>query len=194
MAARRRSDPAARDARCGAGDRARGNRREGRRLTAGRLIGSIILPTLVAATGVRSLVTQRIQAQNAENRQLEVALRPLRRETAEVDALTGVIADFLARSQVTKVLAESSSPAAEAFAELSRLSGDIVLNEARVDQMHIVAAGIARSDAAARQMVEQLAAAQFFVNPRIARTDPAPAGDPYGPAARAFRLEADLRH
>ena len=123
-----------------------------------------------------------------------MALRPLRRETAEVDALKSAIADFMARSQVTKVLSESSSPAAEAFAELSRLPRDIVLNEARIDQMHIVAAGIARSEATARQMVEQLGKARFIVNPRIAQIDPAPAGDPYGPDARAFRLEADLRY
>ena len=118
----------------------------------------------------------------------------MRRETAEVDALKDVVAGYLARHQVTKVLSESSSPAAEAFAELSRLPRDIVLTEARADAMHLVAAGVARSDAAVRQMVEQLGAARFIVNPRVAQTDPAPAGDPYGPAARMFRLEADLRH
>ena len=144
--------------------------------------------------GVRSFVAHRVEAQNAENRQLEAALRPLRRETAEVDALKDAIAEYIARNQVAKVLAESSSPAAEAFAELSRLPRDIVLTEARIDAMHLVAAGVARSDTAARQMVEQLGAARFFVNPRIAQIDPAPAGDPYGPGARAFRLEADLRH
>ena len=122
-----------------------------------------------------------------------MALRPLRRETVEVDALKSVIAGFIARHQVAKVLSESSSPAAEAFAELSRLPRDIVLNEARIDGMHLVAAGVARNEASARQMVDQLGAAHFFVNPRIAQIDPSPLGDPYGPGARAFRLEADLR-
>lgn len=105
-----------------------------------------------------------------------------------------MIADYLARNQVTKVLSESSSPAAEAFAELSRLTRDIVLTEARIDTMHLVATGVARSDAAAHQMVEQLGAARYILHPRIAQIDAAPAGDPYGPGARAFRLEADLRH
>ena len=123
-----------------------------------------------------------------------MALRPLRRETAEVDALKDLIAEYLVRSQVAKVLAEGSSPAAETFAELSRLSRDIVLTDARIDAMHLVAAGVARSEAAARQMVEQLGAARYIVNPRLAQIDPAPTGDPYGAGARAFRLEADLRH
>ena len=121
-------------------------------------------------------------------------MRPLRRETAEVDTLKALIAEYLARSQVAKGLAESSSPAAEAFAELSRLSRDIVLTDARIDAMHLVATGVARSEAAAREMVEHLGTARFIVNPRIAQIDPAPAGDPYGASARAFRLEADLRH
>ena len=154
----------------------------------------VALATLVAAAGVRSFVAERLEAQQAENKQLEGALRSLRRETAEADALRDVIADFLSRSQVSKVLAEESSPAAEAFAELSRLPREIVLTHAQANGMQLVATGVARSEAAARQMIEQLGATRIITNPRIAKIDPAPAHDPYGPGARVFQLEADLRH
>ena len=60
--------------------------------------------------------------------------------------------------------------------------------------MQLVVGGVARTEAAARQMLEQLGKARFITNPRIAKIDPAPAHDPYGPAARVFQLEADLRH
>jgi len=153
-----------------------------------------VLATLVAAAGVRSFVTQRIEAQEAENKQLEGALRGLRRETAEADALRELIADYLARSQVTRVMQEESAPAAEAFAELSRLGGDIVLTQAQVNGMHLVANGVARTEGAAQEMVRQLGSMRFFLNPRIAKIDPAPAHDPYGPGARVFTVEADLRH
>ena len=153
-----------------------------------------MLATLVAAAAVRSFITGRVEAQQAENRQLEAALRPLRRDTAEADALRDVIADYLSRSQVSKVLAEESSPAAEAFAELARLPRDIVLTHAQANGMQLVATGVARTEAAARQMIEQLGATRFITNPRIAKIDPAPAHDPYGAGARVFQLEADLRH
>jgi len=143
---------------------------------------------------VRSFVAERLEAQQAENKQLEGALRSLRRETAEADALRELIGDYLARSQVTKAMQEESAPAAEAFAELSRLGGDIVLTQAQANGMQLVATGVARSEAATRQMIEQLGAARFITNPRIAKIDPAPAHDPYGPGARVFQLEADLRH
>jgi len=152
-----------------------------------------VLATFVAAAGVRSLITHRIDAQREENRQLAAALKALRRETAEADALHDLIADYLSRSQIAKVMREESSPAAEAFAELSRLPGDIVLHRAQANGLQLVASGVARSEAAARKMVEQLGAMRFITNPRIARIDPAP-GDPFGAEARAFQLEADLRH
>ena len=59
--------------------------------------------------------------------------------------------------------------------------------------MQLVASGVARSEAAARKMVEQLGAMRFIANPRLSRIDPAP-GDPLGAEARAFQLEAELRH
>jgi Tfp pilus assembly protein PilN len=139
-------------------------------------------------------VVERLEAQQAENKQLEGALRPLRRETAEADALRDVITDYLSRSQVSKVLAGESSPAAEAFAELSRLPADIVLTHAQANGMHVIASGVARSDASARKMIEQLGAMRFIANPRIAKIDPAPTQDPFGAQARVFQLEADLRH
>jgi Tfp pilus assembly protein PilN len=140
-------------------------------------------------------VTQRIDAQQLENQRFEqLALRIMRRETAEVDAHRDLVSDYLSRSQVAKVLAEDSSPAAEAFADLSRLPADIVLTHAQVDGMHVTATGVARSEASARKMIEQLGAMRFIANPRIARIDPAPAQDPFGAQARVFRLEADLRH
>jgi len=142
---------------------------------------------------VRSLITHRIEAQREENRQLAAALKDLRRETAEADALHDLIADYFSRSQVAKVMREESTPAAEAFAELSRLPRDIVLTRAQANGMQLVASGVARSEADARRMVEQLGAMRFIANPRIARIDPAP-GDPFGAEARAFQLEADLRH
>ena len=89
---------------------------------------------------------------------------------------------------------EYSSPAAEVFAELSRLPNDIVLTRAAASEMQLVATGVARSEAAARKMVEQLGASRFITNPRIAKIDPAPASDPFGAEARTFQLEADLKH
>ena len=157
-------------------------------------MASVALATLFVATGVRSFIQQRIEAQQTENRQLEATLRPLRRETAEVDAMKHQIVELLARGQVTRALSEESPPAAEAFAELSRLPRDLVLTHAEVNGMHLVAAGVARSEAAARQLLEQLGSAQFIINPRIAKIDPAPASDPFGTGAQVFRLEADLRH
>ena len=159
-----------------------------------RVVAAVLVATLVAAGAIHFHVTQRIEAQQAENHELEATLRSLRRETADADALRSRIADYLARSQVTKVLAEESSPAAEAFAELSRLPADIVLRHAQANGMQLVASGVARSDAAAQRMIEQLGAMRFISNPRIAKIDPAPAHDPYGPGARVFQLEADLRH
>jgi Tfp pilus assembly protein PilN len=154
----------------------------------------LLLATVVAAFGVRFFVTQRINAQQEENQQLETALKALRRETAEVDTLHDLIADFLLRTQIAKAVREDSSPAAEAFAELSRLPNDIVLTRAQAKGMQLVASGVARSETAARKMVEQLNAMRFITNPRIAKIDPAPAHDPFGAEARVFQLEADLRH
>lgn len=162
-------------------------------MTAGRLVAAVVVATVIAAFGTRAFVHQRITAQQEENQQLETALKVLRRETAEADALHDVIGDFLARSQVAKALREDSSPAAEAFAELSRLPNDIVLTRASANGMQLAAIGVARSEAAARKMVGQLAGMRFITNPRIAKIDPAPAGDPFGPEARVFQLEADLR-
>lgn len=195
MAAQERSAAGTRDAGRRAGSRSDDRRRsEGQDLNTGRLVASVALATLVGAFGVRTFVAQRVEAQQAENKQLEAALRPLRRETAEVDALRDMIADYFARSQVAKVLAEESSPAAEAFAELSRLPREIVLTHAQANGMQLVATGVARTEAATRQMLEQLGAMRYIMNPRIAKIDPAPAHDPYGPDARVFQLEADLRH
>ncbi len=142
-----------------------------------RVIAAILVATLVAAGAIRFHVTQRIEARQAENRELELALRSLR-----------------GRSQVAKVLAEESTPAAEAFAELSRLPADIVLTDAEAIGMRLVANGVARSDAATHRMIEQLGATRLISNPRIAKIDPAPAHDPFGAEARVFRLEAELRH
>jgi Tfp pilus assembly protein PilO len=114
---------------------------------------------------VRSLITHRIDAQREENRQLGAALKDLRRETADADALHDLIADYLSRSQIAKVMREESSPAAEAFAELSRLPRDIVLTRAQANGMQLVASGVARSEADARRMVEQLGAMRFIANP-----------------------------
>ena len=140
-------------------------------------------------------MAQRIDAQQLENQVFEkLALRIMRRETAEVDSHRDRVAEYLSRSQVAKALAEDSSPAAEAFAELSRLPADIVLTHAQVSAMHVSASGVARSDASARKMIEQLGAMRFITNPRIAKIDPAPAQDPFGAQARVFQLEADLRH
>jgi Tfp pilus assembly protein PilN len=122
-------------------------------MNAARLVAGVVVATLVAAGIVRQFIAHRVGAQQAENQQLEAALRPLRRETAEVDALRDMIADYLSRSQVSKVLAETSSPAAEAFAELSRLPRDIVLTHAQAIDMRLVATGVAGNDAAARRML-----------------------------------------
>lgn len=154
----------------------------------------MILATVVVAFGARYFVMQRVEAQRGENQQLEAALKTLRRETAEIDALHDLVADFLARGEVAKALRDVSSPAAEAFAELSRLPGDIVLARAQATETHLVAMGVARSEAAARKMVEQLGAAHYIANPRLAKIDAAPPQDPFGPEARTFQLEADLRH
>lgn len=118
----------------------------------------------------------------------------MRKETAEVDVLHGFLRDYLARRSITHVMAEGSSPSAEAFAELSRLPADVVLTRAETKDMHLIVVGIARSDDAVRKMTEQLAGTRFILNPRIARIDPAPANDRFGAGARAFQLEADLRH
>jgi Tfp pilus assembly protein PilN len=153
-----------------------------------------VVATLFAAGIVRQFIDHRIDAQQAENTALESALAPLRRETGEVDALVKMLRDFLERNQVIKVLAEESSPAAEALAELSRLPGDIVLTDVQADGLQIVVEGIARSDAAAKRMVEQLGTMKFIAHPRIASTQAAPAGDPFGSQAQVFKVQAELRH
>ena len=89
---------------------------------------------------------------------------------------------------------EVSSPAAEAFAELSRLPNDIVLTRAQANELQLVATGVARTEAAAQKMIAQLRASRFITNPRIAKIDPAPPHDPFGAEARTFQLEADLKH
>ena len=142
---------------------------------------------------MRSFVSQQVEAQEVENRELEVALRSLRKETADVDVLHGFLRDCLARRQVARVLAEGSSPSAEAFAELSRLAADIALTRAETREMQLIVAGIARSDDAVRKMAEQLGKTRFILNPRIASDGPAPAHERFGAGARAFRLEADVR-
>lgn len=153
-----------------------------------------MVATLFAAGIVRLFIDNRVDAQGAENAALEVALTPLRRETREVDAVVKGLRDFLERNQIIKVLAEESSPAAEALAELSRLPGDIVLTHVQADGLQIVVEGIARNDAAAKRMVEQLGAMKFIAHPRIASTQAAPSGDPFGSQAQVFKLQAELRH
>lgn len=153
-----------------------------------------MVATLFAAGIVRQFIDHRVGAQQAENAALETALTPLRRETREVDALVKGLRDFLERNQIIKVLAEESSPAAEALAELSRLPSDIVLTHVQADGLQIVVEGIARSDAAAKRMVEQLGTMKFIAHPRIASTQTAPAGDPFGLQAQVFKIQAELRH
>jgi len=153
-----------------------------------------VIATLVAAGIVRQFIHHRVDAQQAENTALESALSPLRRETREVDGLVKGLRDFLERNQIIKVLAEESSPAAEALAELSRLPGDILLTHVQADGLQIVVEGIARNDAAAKRMVEQLGAMKFITHPRIASTQAAPGGDPFGSQAQVFKVQAELRH
>jgi Tfp pilus assembly protein PilN len=159
-----------------------------------RLVAGVVVATLLAAGIVRQFIDHRVDAQLAENAVLETALMPLRRETREVDALFKGVRDVLERNQIIKVLAEDSSPAAEALAELSRLPGDIVLTHVEADGLQIVVEGIARSDAAAKRMVEQLGTMKFIAHPRIASTQAAPSGDPFGAQAQVFKLQAELRH
>ncbi len=139
-------------------------------------------------------MSQRIESEQAANFKIEEALKQLRKETADVDALRGGMAVLLARKQVAEVLSEGSSPAAEAFAELSRLPADIVLSVAHANEMHLSATGIAGSDAAAQAMLKQLGTMHFITNPRLAKIDPAAGSNPFGTEARVFQLEADLRH
>jgi len=153
-----------------------------------------VVATLIAAGIVRLFIDSRVDAQAAENAALELALTPLRRETREVDFLVKGLRDFLERNQIIQVFTEESSPAAEALAELSRLPGDIVLTHVQADGLQIIVEGIARNDAAAKRMLEQLGAMKFIAHPRIASTQAAPGDDPFGSQAQVFKVQAELRH
>ena len=158
-----------------------------------RLIVAGVLAIVLAAFAARLLISQRIQAQQAENESLTRAIEALGKVAALGDALHELIADLLARKQIIENLETRSSPAAEALADLSRLPDTIVLARVQIEGLRLEATGVARGDGAAEDMIDRLGKMRFIRNPRVARLDAPLAHPGFGPGSRAFVAEMDLR-